>query len=106
MANTLGSNRTLGYNWGHLVVVVGGQTLASLLLQLLDLFHDLGTRLECFDDAFASECSGNKLINGYMPGIGGVCRAAAATAATVVGCCRCCGCSCFSLAQFFFQSYK
>lgn len=72
---------------GDLVVVVSGQALTSLLLQLFNLLHDVGARLECFNNAFASEYCGYKLINGYIPGIRGVCATAAAAA---VGCGRCC----------------
>lgn len=73
----------------YLVAIISGQTFATLLLQQLNLLHNVYLVLECLHNAFTGQSSGYKLIDGYVPGIRGVCAAAAATAV-------CCGCSCSS----------
>lgn len=83
MANTLGYY--VGENVitarAHSVVVGGGQTLASLMLQLFNLLHSVCARLESLHYTLTCECCGYKLINRYVPGLRDVC--ADATAATV-----------------------
>lgn len=111
MANTLGYY--VGENVitarAHSVVVGGGQTLASLMLQLFNLLHSVCARLESLHYTLACECCGYKLINRYVPGLRDVCADAAA--ATVS--CVCCFCSNkfalslgLGLAELFLKCHK
>lgn len=70
----------IGQGWDYDYSVIGGQTLATLLLQLLDLFAYLDWCLETSYNAVDSQNRGDKLGNRYVPGFRDVSAAAVPTA--------------------------